>query len=328
MKSYYYMKNSHNDDEIKRIFEFTNRENSNLDSLFGKEINHILIKSNINNPDKQMFLGPYFFYLCLKNKSQIDKNLITELGLINAYFWTSFIIYDDAWDKEECFQESLLPIANFMSRQVYIYYEKAFKQYSFDHKHLLDKADASNYKEIKECRYEVDIENNRIRISSINKNLYKNYLNKYYPAASHMFGPLIILASLGYNLKSKQVRVVEAFYKNYLIARQLSDDLTDFISDLKKGHLSTVVHETLMQLKMTSEEYEIDKLIVVFFEKTLAVICKRIIDHCNLALSEIEKIDIFDNTKYLTASCISIKICAQKAINDSNKVLGLIDAIG
>lgn len=316
-------------EEIKKIFKLAEFELFDLNKNFKEELIKILKITAKNNPDKQMLLMPFYFYQSLGIKlNKENKELITKLGLINAYFWTAFIIYDDFWDEDEKAVPSLLPLANFMSRELNLFYFSFFNNsegYNKYLKELLNKADCANYFEIKTCRFPRPLKNIPINLEKINLVDYKNYEIKFLPAATHLLGPLAIMAKLNLKINSKEIKSLENFFRHYLIARQLNDDLHDFQEDLRRGHLSPAVNETLKVSKNQGENLVDEKeLKKVFWLKTLKTLAQRIIKEINIAEKELKKIKVITNPEPLLNFCHLAKNSALKALEEREKSLAFI----
>jgi len=110
----------------------------------------------VSNTDKQMSLMAYYFKIALGKKGEeISQTLVETLGMINILFWSAFIIYDDFWDKDEKADPLLLPVANTFSRIYTDYFTTALSEKYRLRKSfhtLMDKLDAANIWEIKNCK--------------------------------------------------------------------------------------------------------------------------------------------------------------------------------
>lgn len=281
------------------------------------------IKKTIeNNFDQEMILMPYFFSKSLDNES--DSKII-KLCLINILFWTAFIIYDDFWDEDEKAKPKLLPLANIMSRHLNMLLEDIFKKYpnwkdfSFN---ILNRGDVANFYEITKCRFSLKNlkENNLPQVS------FKNYEEKFFPAAGQIIGPLFLLAETGLELSSEDVKKVIKFFKHLLIAKQMNDDLSDFKEDLKRGHLSTLINEVFKDCKKERNQKNIN-IEKVFFLKTFPRFCQKIIYQSRKAKKIIKEIDLIKNKKILLALCDKNEIAAKKSIKDRESVILLINGL-
>ncbi len=327
--------------EIEKIFKLAKNELKNLPKRFQEEIIKVIKETAKNNPDKQMLLLPYYFYKSLDLESSQEFNqekfkekekLITKLGLINAYFWSAFIIYDDFWDEDEKARPKLLPVANFMSRNLIEFYFSEFQKYKDYQKYyqeILNNLDYANFFETINGRFKNDLrENKKLNLEEINLINYKNYKIKFFPAGAHILGPLLMMAHLGFKVKSKEIKNLENFFINYLIARQLNDDIYDFEEDLARGNLSSAINETLIQAKLQGykqvNEAELKK---IFWLKTLKILSKEIIKKTKLAENYLKKIKIIEKPKPLLKFSNLARASALKALKERTETLDFIKEI-
>jgi hypothetical protein len=274
---------------------------------------------------------PFYFYQSLKLAPNKEKEaLITKFGLINAYFWTAFIIYDDFWDEDEKAKPILLPLANLMSRELVNFYFSFFRDYQGYSKYitkLLNRADNANYFETKNCRFinPLKTKDDKLNLKKIKLINYGDYEIKFLPAATHLLGPLAIIASLGFKISDSEIKSLENFFRHYLIARQLNDDLHDFEEDLKRGHLSPAVNETFKEAKKQKlslvSEAELKK---IFWLKTLKTLSQEIIKEINSAEKELNKIKIIIRPEPLLKLCRLAKNSAYQALEERKKSLDFI----
>lgn len=319
-------------EEIKKIFKLAKAELSSLDKNLVLELIKTLKITAKNNPDKQMLLMPFYFYKSLDLKLNKKRNeLITKLGLINAYFWTAFIIYDDFWDEDEKAKPSLLPLANLMSRELINFYFSFFRSYEGYNKYLTNlfsKADGANYFETKNCHFLKPIKTTPLDLEKIKLVDYNDYEIKFLPVATHLLGSLAMMAELDFKINDKKIKNLENFFRHYLIARQLNDDLHDFKEDLKRGHLSPAVNETLREAKAQElNSINEEDLAKIFWLKTLKTLAKRIIKEIDIAEGELKKIKIIKNPELLLKFCRLSKNSALKALKEREESLAFIKEI-
>ena len=318
--------------EINKIFRLAKSELSSLDKNLARELIKTLRITAKNNHDKQMLLMPFYFHKSLGLKPNKKRSeLITKLGLINAYFWTAFIIYDDFWDEDEKARPSLLPLANLMSRKLINFYSSFFHSYEgYDKylKNILNEADSANYFETKNCRFLKPIKNLPLDLKKIELVDYGNYEIKFFPAATHLLGPLTTMTELGFKINDKEIKNLENFFRHYLIARQLNDDLHDFKEDLKRGHLSPAINETLREAKAKNfnliNEEDLGK---IFWLRTLKTLAMKIIKEIDIAEKELKKIKVIKNPELLLKFCRLSKNSALKALKEREESLAFIKEV-
>ena len=285
------------------------------------------------NKDKQMSLISYYFKLSLgKNGTKISDDFILQAGLANIFYWTAFIIYDDFWDEDEKAIPSILPSANLYARHYIDFYNNVLPEKSgfreFFH-NLMDKLDAANTWETIHCRTKVI--NSKFIIPEKLPD-YKNYDFKFYPASGQILGPLAILIKLGFKLNSPEATNLTNYFKNYLIAMQINDDSHDWLEDMERGHLSTVV--TIM-IKDWQEKYpdkkEIDlkkdlkKLQEIFWFKTIKTAGELAVTYTTKSRIALNKLSFLENPAPLAYFIDIAENVAKKALNEQQKSLDFLE---
>jgi len=213
-----------------------------------------------NNSDNQMSLMAYYFRKALAKKGEkFSDKYIADMGVANIFFWTAFIIYDDFWDEDEAANPRALPIANLYARHYVDFFDFVLPEdtgfRAFFHK-LMDNLDAANTWENIYCRAKV--EGSKFFIPEKLPD-YGDYEFKFRPASGHILGPVAMLINLGYDFDSPEVKNLISYFRNYLIAMQINDDVHDWEEDLRRGHISTVVDILLRDLNWQTREIDLDK---------------------------------------------------------------------
>ncbi len=227
---------------LREIIKAAKQRFAGLDDDLRKIALSEIKKTIKKNHDKQMTLISYYFQLALGRKGQmITSDFIILAGLANVFYWTAFIIYDDFWDEDEKAIPQILPAANLYARHYIDFYTHLFpenNEFRNFFNNLMDKLDTANTWETVYCRTKV-IDSKFIIPEKLPN--FKNYDLKFYPASGQILGPIALMLKSGFNLNSPEVSGVTIFFKNYLIAMQINDDAHDWLEDMKRGHLSTVV---------------------------------------------------------------------------------------
>lgn len=288
------------------------------------------IKKTIkDNKDKQMSLMAYYTKKSLgKNGQKISDQLIAEINLANIFFWTAFVIYDDFWDEDEEQDPKLLPIANFYARHYIEYFSSLFpKETMFNtfFQKLMDKLDAANTWENMHCRAKV-IDSKLIIPEKLPN--YGNYDLKFYPSSGHILGSVALFCFLGYY---NEVRPLIAYFKHYLIAMQINDDVHDLEEDLRRGHLSTVVTLTINDFK---EKYpykkEIDlnndlkEIKEIFWFKTVRNASEIAIYHTKKSREALKSISVIKNYAPLGHYIDIVENVAKSTLNEQVKSIDFL----
>jgi len=283
------------------------------------------IKEIINqNSDKQMSFMSYYTKLALGQKAtKISDELITKMALANIFFWKAFIIYDDFWDEDESANPKILPMANLFARSYVDFFDFVLPEstgfHKFFHK-IMDNLDSANTWENVYCR--TKIEGSKFFILDKLPD-YGNYEKKYYPASGHILGPVAMLVSLGYSIDSSEVKNFILYFKNYLIAMQINDDVHDWEEDLRRGHISTVIDILLRDLNWQTKEIDLDKdldeLKRVFWFKTMPKAEELAVSYTKKARQALLSVGIFENLAPLEKYIDITENSAKKALDEQKK---------
>lgn len=295
-------------------------------STCARELSHpalrVIDRTIRGNPDRQMSLMAWYVREALGSAGEgISDSRVAELGLANLYFWTAFIIFDDFWDEDEAAEPVLLPVANLLSRHYTDFFlqaspkETGFSEFFRDTMSALDGANAW---EMTACRMKRDGE-----VIEIPETLpeYGEYRCKFYPAAGHVLGPVLMLVELGYGIDSPEVTGFVSYAEHYLIATQLNDDLHDWKEDLARGHISTTVAELLRVLSEKEQHRtrihlvdDMEMLERVFWFDVLPSLCVSIRKHTDAARAALNTLHFLENTAPLERFILRNEQMAQEAL--------------
>jgi len=289
-------------------------------------------KTMAQNPDNQMSLIAYYTKLALGKKGEkIPDKIIAQMGLANIFFWTAFIIYDNFWDCDEEASPHILPIANLFARHYTDFFDSMFSEQTGFKKMfhcLMDKLDDANTWETLHCR--AAVAGNKFIIPEILPD-YTDYESKYRPSSGHILGPVALLYRIGYGGNSGAVRNLTEYFKNYLIAMQINDDAHDWVEDMQRGHLSTVVNMLLQDwLTDYPGQKEIDlladmeKLQRLFWFKTIKRASQVVIDYAQKSRLALRSLTILENPAPLEKYIILNENVANKALIEQAKSVDFI----
>jgi hypothetical protein len=269
-----------------------------------------------------------------KKGGKFSNKYVAKLGLMNTFFWTAFIIYDDFWDEDEAADPKTLPTANLYSRNFIEFFSNLLPKKTGFRKffnNLMDDLDIANTWENVFCR--AKIENGKFIIPGKIPD-YENYDRKYQPASGHILGPVAMLLQSGHKLSCPHVQNFISYFKNYLIAMQINDDAHDWQEDMERGHISTVV---AMMLQDWQEKYpdkkeidlkeDLEKLQQIFWFKTVATACNEAIKYSDQSRKALKSISIFENLAPLEKYCDMTKNVAWQALNKQKESLEFLNQI-
>jgi hypothetical protein len=258
------------------------------------------IKGNV---DKQMSLMALYMRQALGKKGgRFSDEQIGKLGFANILFWTAFIVYDDFWDSDEAADPKILPAANLFARHYIDFFSHLLPQSvefrTFFHE-TMDLLDGANSWETAQCR--ALVENGHFAIPEKLPE-YGDFSIKFHPAAGHILGPVSMLIELGYSVKSTEVRNLVSYFRHYLVAMQLNDDMHDWKEDIARGHISTAVWVLLQnwQAKYPSRREinlvkDMPALEELFWFKTLRPLSDAALQHVDRSRKALKALSILEN---------------------------------
>lgn len=230
-----------------------------------------------------------------------DKNILQvsgsqplmylDLGAANMYAWAAYTIYDDFLDDEG--QPTMLGTANYTFRAMVRHYQRALPNDPAFQKfveHCLTLVDEANTLET--TFYRLPVAGNSITIQQLPD--FNDGALLADRALFHILGPMAVLAHTGLVHIGDSVwdHTLQAF-RHYLIARQLNDDVHDWVKDLQAGQASYVVVELFRYLNVTPGTYNISQLLPYareqFWQHVLPLICNIALEHIARARSDLQQ---------------------------------------
>ena len=189
----------------------------------------------------------------------------------------------------------------------------------------MDELDSANLWEMTHCRTKVSES-----VFYLPKKLpnFGDYTRKYQPAGGHILGPLVLLILSGKNLQSEDAKNLILYFKHYLIAMQLNDDMHDWKEDLRRGHISTAVGmliQDFIAVNTNAEtihlEQNLQELKKIFWFKTIPKMCKIALLHTKISLKALKSIKSIENSAPLRRLiCLSENVATQAKEEHENSV--------
>ena len=186
---------------------------------------------------KESYYWPIWFSQLLRPAEQKKiKEIIPALSRAQVYLWRALNIYDDFLDGEG--EVKKLPAANRYYRLFFkTHYELRLNSGYYDLLNkTLEKLDHANQTETASqkllIRKSLIIIPKELKRPNGGGDLAKKSL-------ALAFGPLALLAKLGYKISDKKFQAALNFFRYALAAKQLSDDSHDWQEDLKRGLMTT-----------------------------------------------------------------------------------------
>lgn len=201
----------------------------------------------------EISLISYLFRTQTSNTVIQDSDYIT-LGKANVCLWAAYTIYDDIMDGESVVED--LPTANIFMRRSLYYFRTCFPDLTSANlvEEFFTKMDGANSWELQNCR--AAVRGNNIIFSSFPD--YKDLHVIADRACAHILGPLLVHKNVR---KNSEISLQHSLY-NYLIAKQIEDDIHDWQQDFARGHISWVVLYLLTKLQISPGSYNQNKLLL------------------------------------------------------------------
>ncbi len=202
--------------------------------------------------------------------------MIEQLALANTYGWLAYTVYDDFLDDEG--QPSQLPLANIaMRRSQHCFRDAMGDDHDFQDlvRKFFDSIDTANYWEVTHCR--AAISSGRIDLPTLPAFGHLAQLGD--KSCGHLLPALAIFLKSGILPGSLDFNNILPALRQYIIVRQLNDDMHDWQQDLERGHLSYVVTTILKELAIAPGQYRVNILTTSmqqqFWNKTIVIISKQ-----------------------------------------------------
>lgn len=245
----------------------------------------------------EITLLPQFFADALTSHQLLSDNQRTTLGLASLYVWIAYTIYDDFLDGEA--QPAKLPVANVAMRasldcfRTILPNQNRFQRYVAQ---IFTAMDETNAWEVEHCRFTVEA--GKVAIAKL-----PNYGGCGVLATrsfAHALAPIAVLARQSPDKAQVYASRVEPAFRHYLIARQLNDDLHDWLKDMQAGQASYVVTAVLRDLHIKPGTYTLSALVPAmqkrFRKTTMLRVCQRILRHTNLSKQAFIKSHLLQTT--------------------------------
>lgn len=231
----------------------------------------------------EITLLPQFFADALETPRHLSDQYCVDLGVANLCTWVAYTIYDDFIDDEGVPAE--LPVANVAMRvslrcfRLVLPDNEKYQQYVTD---VYAGMDAANAWEVDNCRFAV--RDGMIVVAKLP--CYGRGAVLAERAFAHALTPMAILA-LDLLNDPKGILHIESAFKNYLIARQLNDDVRDWEDDIKAGQISYVVCAIFRDMRIGRGTYDLSILLPAmrrcFWRVTAKKMCKHMLRYVALS---------------------------------------------
>ncbi len=248
-----------------------------------------------HDPDKQVVLLPYWTSLAIGK--EVNEPLSVDLGTASLLGWIAYDIYDNFLDGEG---ESMnLPVANRALRHMTSLFTVLGKSYPEFNNHfelIMNKLEQANLTEIIGQEQPID---------------FKQLSNK---SLGHALSSLAVVYASIPDVESEQINHLISFFKHYLNARQMYDDMHDWELDLSQGRITETVRyimddadsEDIVSLQSMREQFWNSS-----FQKLNAILSEEL----SSAKNHLDQMTILHSPQYLGQFLEHLQSSVQKSNN-------------
>lgn len=254
----------------------------------------------------------------------IPKDTLGHLNQASLNGWVAYSIYDDFYDDEA--ETSSLSVANHALRQTVLHYQAALpdsKQFANLVHRTLDIIDTANQWEVLNARGKLEEGVLNYKLPS-----YGNYSKLAERSWGHVLAATGVSLAAGYEIKGDKVINLQKFFHHYLIARQLNDDAHDWLEDLQKGHLSSVVTLLLKSYKPGGKidiKKEQKQLQIHFWQTTINEVALLINKHLKNANKSLKACNLTDD-KIFISWLSALEEATRQAVDGSQQAQKFINS--
>ena len=254
--------------------------------------------------------------------ANIDPSTLRALNLASTHGWIAYTIYDNIWDDEP--DTTLLGVANFALRVTSEQFRSGLPDDVAFQKLVaktLNTVDAANTWEVVHAR--AIVTKHGLTINELPD--YGDYTLLAARSWGHMLAASGVLSAAGYQVDSPEQHALRKFFEHYLIARQLNDDAHDWETDLKRGHLSSVVCMLIRPNTTITFSTDIENLRTQFWDNTLDTVVQLIQQHCDLARQALQLTPLV-HAEQFSHWIDSVAAAADLALDEKQRTMDFISA--
>jgi hypothetical protein len=229
--------------------------------------------------------------------TSIPPDSLIDLGVASLCGWLAYTVFDSFLDDQG--RALQLPGAIGLLRQALTLYQSHLPAQFIET--IFAKMDQANCWELSNCRRLTALPEYGDRLVLANRSL------------GHSLGPLAVLQLSGLQLDDAEISAFQSGFSQYLIARQLCDDLHDWPEDYKNSHVSYVVCKIL---EMTVQPVSASKMRTVFWDGVLPLICDEILEHLATARINFELVTQLKPPNIFTQLLDDLTAVVRKSLNE------------
>lgn len=301
------------------IITVAKQEVTALDTPLQTEAYRLLERLRLFNNHREIVLLPYLFAASLQPRRRLPLKLYHHLGLANLYGWMAYTVFDDFLDNEG--NPNQLPAATTALRYSLAHFRQALPVHDAFQAAVqatFTIIDTANTWELAQTRATVD--RGRLHIRRLPAYGHRERLAER--SIGHALAPLGVLAALGISPLSPQAKAITTAFAHYLIARQLSDDMHDWQTDVSAGQISAVVVQILNDLNIHTGNRSLHSLIPAmqrqFWHHTIVTLCGYIHEHTRIARELAAESGILAPRNIVVTLCDDLDAVAHRTLSEQS----------
>lgn len=252
------------------------------------DVNKLILAIENNDANGEISSLSYSFLNSTRarEKDMSNVNLAPLANLLdeaNTYTWVSYSIFDKIIDDNK--QVDLLGFANIIHRESMAKYASVFKDISEVH----------NSFKVVDVANTIEMVNKQLPLVEQLKSIKTLRRLMHEKSIPHILGPQYITLML----MPDKYRTISSALSIYCAARQLNDDLHDWIDDLNERKITYVVARILKDANISSlDDINLSQLKKVFLEKTSLTLAEELIHMTNTAITTLESTILVPDSEF------------------------------
>lgn len=234
-----------------------------------------------------------------------------NLGMANALTWVTYSLIDHILDED--YEKDIIPVISFLQRKISHHYSLSnVNQKLFDS--LFSQVDQANIEELR-YRLQLSVDKDKDSIIIINNNFENIESLMSTKSIAHTLGP----QTIALKMNSSAGNDISEAMKLYCSARQLNDDLHDWIDDLESGQITYVISEIFKSINLKPGSYPyktvLENMKQAYWDNILSILCKKITKDVGSAKKLLENNFLKNNSEFVTKFLSPISNSATDALN-------------
>jgi len=261
--------------------------------------------------DKKIYLWPQWTYNSFTFTKKVDDSLLRYLGEAQSCLWQALNIYDDIMDNEG--GNNQLSLANQDTRRfIKTFYDIKLSDRFYGKFHrVMEKLEVYNQKEIE--RYRARMINGKIIIPH-HLPKFKNITQISDKSLPLALSSLAVLDYANYKSGCNKATGIMNFFTLFLSAKQLSDDVSDWQKDLKRGFITPITAIIMKEFEGIDMENDLEQILLIFINNISLGTADQILKLCLSARKELRKINAKEDCDLITNLLLPLEKSANKSL--------------